>query len=358
MGLHLHHTTSCLVISLDPFRRAAGGRGLLCWLLLRWREALLVCPSAGGEPSEERPTETPADPSTAAASPPGATAGLTCRPWAKASSSLPLSNSLLLPRGGAAVLVEAPGGSLIDDGLKSESGADGCPGGGLRCSRPGGADELSSLELPWMQERVSRLGAALAAAQLGQGDAEAAVCSSSFPSQGGAESLEAPPTMLFPASSHEMAAFAASFDVATAAVAAAAPPAPPAPCAAATTTTQRCSVASKEPLVCTACGRMFPSTTTLKLHQRVHTGERPYTCPHCGKGFAQPSNLRVHLLIHTGERRYRCTLCGKSFLSSSHLKRHRTVHTQEKPYSCSRCGQAFSQMCSVRRHRQQSQCGL
>lgn len=284
------------------------------------------------------------------ASPPGATVGLSCRPWAKARPSLPLNNSLLLIRGGPPG-PEAPGGTLTDAALKPEAGAEG------RGSQPAGPDELSSLDLPWMQERASHLGAAYAAAQLGQGGGEAP--SSSFPSQGGAESLEAPPTLLFTGSSHEMAAFAASFDVAPAAVAAAPPPPPPPPPApSATASSQRRSVASKEPLVCAVCGRMFPSSATLKLHQRVHTGERPYTCPHCGKGFAQPSNLRVHLLIHTGERRYRCTLCGKSFLSSSHLKRHRTVHTQEKPYSCSRCGQSFSQMCSVRRHRQQSQCGL
>lgn len=346
-AVHLHHTTSCLA--------SADHRLLLEFCVHNFQ---LLCSSVGGEPCEEVPAETPVETSMSttaqcAASPPGATVGLTCRPGAKPRSSLPLTNSLLLIRGGPPVL-ETPGGSLTDESLKSETGADDCSGEGPRSSEPGGSDELS-LELPWLQERVSHLGAAFAAAQLAQSNVEGAVSSSSFPSQGGAESLEAPSTMLFTGSSHEMAAFAASFDMAPAA---AAPPPPPPPAPSATTTTQRHSAPSKEPLVCAVCGRMFPSTTTLKLHQRVHTGERPYACPHCGKGFAQPSNLRVHLLIHTGERRYRCTLCGKSFLSSSHLKRHRTVHTQEKPYSCSRCGQAFSQMCSVRRHRQQSQCGL
>ncbi|KAK7929796.1 hypothetical protein WMY93_006191 [Mugilogobius chulae] len=281
------------------------------------------------------------------------TIDLTCRPRAKRKSSKPVSTPASITPSESPIKPEI---QVIDDGEDdepSELTAD-------LTNEESSPDRLNNLgmDLAWMQERVTHLGAAYAVAQLGLGNSESA--HASFQSQASGDSLEGPPTMIFPSSAHEMAAFAATFDLsAVVANSQSTPNSSTQPALPQTSTNQRRSHKSpKEPAACNICGRVFPSAATMELHQRTHTGERPYTCPHCGKGFAQPNNLRVHLLIHTGERRYRCTLCGKSFISSSHLKRHRTVHTQEKPYSCSRCGQSFSQMCSVRRHRQQSQCGL
>lgn len=340
-----------------------------------------VSVNPGLEPSEETP---PSDilldagvssisQASSSSSPPptDATVDLACLPRAKRKSSKPSGPPLqvLIPEVPARDLTD--GGDLkpdiqLDHPLEEEELLTSRLSAHVATDEPGPCpDRLAGLglDLAWMQERVGHLGAAYAVAQLGLASGEAAQPSASFPAQAGGEALDSPPTLHFTGAAHEMAAFAASFDIAAAA-AVAVPPPPPAALPPATAAAQRRpyringSSAPKDPAVCAVCGRVFPSAATLDLHQRVHTGERPYTCSHCGKGFAQPNNLRVHLLIHTGERRYRCSLCGKSFISSSHLKRHRTVHTQEKPYSCSRCGQSFSQMCSVRRHRQQSQCGL
>uniref|UniRef100_A0A3Q2Q8X9 Zinc finger protein 358-like n=1 Tax=Fundulus heteroclitus TaxID=8078 RepID=A0A3Q2Q8X9_FUNHE len=340
--------------------------------------------SSAQHPSEETPpadlisdagASTVMSSSQSSPSPSAATIDLTFRPPAKRKSIKPLCNSF--PTGG--VGVHSPG-SVCREFTECLAGSDLKPNvqtvdttddnlhpsnlaAAVKSEDPS-SDLNLDLDLTWMQERVSHLGAAYAVAQLGLGNTSTGHASS-FPSQGEGDAVDAPLTIT--AGTHEVAAFTSSFDMAAvaAAVIAAPRPAPPSHCTGPAGRTPshprppgNASAFPKELLVCPVCRLVFPSAAALEQHQQVHTGERPYTCPHCGKGFAQPNNLRVHLLVHTGERRYRCTLCGKSFISSSHLKRHRTVHTQEKPYSCSRCGQSFSQMCSVRRHRQQSQCGM
>lgn len=85
-----------------------------------------------------------------------------------------------------------------------------------------------------------------------------------------------------------------------------------------------------EPNQCVICHRVLSCQSALKMHYRIHTGERPFKCKVCGRAFTTKGNLKTHVGVHRAKPPLRiqhsCPICQKKFTNAVVLQQHIRMH--------------------------------
>lgn len=86
-----------------------------------------------------------------------------------------------------------------------------------------------------------------------------------------------------------------------------------------------------EKFICSICAKAFESAPKLRIHRRIHYGEKKFRCEQCGMRFHQKVNLKHHLNVHSKKQPYRCDLCDKGYNQPSNLRVHRMTCARKWP---------------------------